>query len=1059
MAPRGLLVDDPIERDLLAGGMVRKRKPRKPEDELALYTGGLSTAFKRAGEQSRRGFQTMASGSEPGLDPFTGVARKLYGLGEVLASPFALLPTQEDYQRVTGDSRLGQAAAYSLANLPMAADPGVGKIPGMLSKAVKQAPKIAGQVAQAGGLLARQGGDGYVRALAAPGAAIESGLNRAGLTAMPEAGQLNTSIVIRKRGGRGYRSYNPTIVDPRSMTRKPAVTVAGDMEAAGASAQEIKLVTNLHRDPVTRRWMGEISDKNAKMLKTPEQLATEVLSAPVLPGLGAYIGPQKGLLDHKELYEITPALQNTPFFGTITSGGGASIGLLNKLSVPMLGEKMLTPYGKTTIGEVLAADGLIPSDYAQQAVRSAPFNQPALLGTLNLTRFSGSQGHNGTFADRIASGAIKDTLGSAGIDYRWNHPNDPDWRNLEIIDPTSLKSTMLHEGAAHGSSMAIRGTIGGAHFQQIYNSLIAQGVPPNVARQRAWDMYSHAADEVYARGTQYRMNLDEDQLRRYYQFHDDPNHPMVVGRDKTPPTEERLHLPESQRYAFDVPLSKFNEGSVAKASEGFWPKGLGFDPKYPYQSAPPSLMVNESQMAPRGPSGRRPSGGGGKTTGFDASAEPSASGLLAQTSINMPAGSDPRYRGAAPNRTTEYQRYVPPRETARVQRLIAAVNDPSHPIHARIDGYIRRGQELGGDDWYNTEEALDWFIAAAGGDKAQGLANWREFMTFMGGTSTGSKVPSNIRNASFYYMLSPRQRRLVAERVAQGGITPGEAARELRLNLPNMPDDYNYGHLMQANHAKNIRGIMDGEWSQQMPEGLSRGEQSKWLQKNPKVKSFGNDLMGAQQNIAADMHYMRILAMSDGGTDFLSKQASLSAENLAAIRQRYGDAIEPYISVRLDRTGKEQIEVNLYKAAEDGVITDTEPFRDTPTAWVDVPNENEYAAVEGLAQRLARNYPMAGPNQPGGRMTAPQFQANLWMGAGDVTGLADESQGTFMELFRRAIDRRAAQLGITREEMFMLFANKQAPLAVAGGVGIGGGLLATQGQQEQDPYAGLMRGY
>lgn len=460
-----------------------------------------------------------------------------------------------------------------------------------------------------------------------------------------------------------------------------------------------------------------------------------------------------------------------------------------------------------------------------------------------------------------------------------------------------------------------------------------------------------------------------------------------------------------------------------------------------------------------GPRRRRPSGGGDNTTGFDASAKPDARGLLAQSSINMPAGSDPRYRGAAPNRTTEYQRYVPPKETARVQRLIAAVNDPSHPIHARIDGYIRRGQGLGGDDWYNTEEALDWFTAAAGGDKAQGLANWREFMTFMGGTSTGSKVPSNIRNASFYYMLSPRQRRLVAERVAEGGITPGEAARELRLNLPNMPDDYNYGHLMQANHAKNIRGIMDGEWSQQMPEGLTRGQQSKWLQKNPKVKSFGNDLMGAQQNIAADMHYMRILAMSDGGTDFLSKQAGLSAENLAAIRERYGDAIEPYINVRLDRTGKEQIEVNLYKAAEDGVITDTEMFRDTPTAWLDVPNENEYAAVEGLAQRMARNYPMAGPNQPGGRMTAPQFQANLWMGAGDVTGLADESQGTFMELFRNAIDRRAAQLGITREEMFMLFANKQAPLAVAGGVGLGGGLLATQGNQERDPYAGLLRGY
>ena len=44
-------------------------------------------------------------------------------------------------------------------------------------------------------------------------------------------------------------------------------------------------------------------------------------------------------------------------------------------------------------------------------------------------------------------------------------------------------------------------------------------------------------------------------------------------------------------------------------------------------------------------------------------------------------------------------------------------------------------------------------------------------------------------------------------------------------------------------------------------------------------------------------------------------------------------------------------------------------------------------------------------------MTAPQVQANLWMGAAKRTGLADESQGSFMELFRKRADERAAKEG------------------------------------------------
>jgi hypothetical protein len=409
-------------------------------------------------------------------------------------------------------------------------------------------------------------------------------------------------------------------------------------------------------------------------------------------------------------------------------------------------------------------------------------------------------------------------------------------------------------------------------------------------------------------------------------------------------------------------------------------------------------------------------------------------------SIDAPAGSRPEYRGAAPNRTTEYPRYVPGKHTDRMGRLIASADDPKSPLQGMFDSYIERGKRLGGSDWYNTEELRDWLVDAYG--EAEGDALWRDYIDMVGATSTGSDVPSNLRNASFYFVLPRDQRRAVAERVAQGGITPADAARELGLDVPNMPDNYRYGHVMQGNHAKNVMGLLDGAWSETPPEGLTKGQLSDWLKANPKVKGFRNDLLGSERNIAADKHFMRLLAMSDGGVDFLGQQAQLSGANLEKLRAAYGEAIEPYIKTRKTGTGQMITEANLYKAAQDGVIRDTELFRDVPQAWLDVPNANEYAALEEMANRLASRYDM----------TPAQFQASLWMGAGDLTGLADESQGTFMELLRRRLDARAAERGVDRRTQFLDFAARRSPLAV-GGMAVGGGLLGTPDQAQARPLS------
>jgi hypothetical protein len=51
--------------------------------------------------------------------------------------------------------------------------------------------------------------------------------------------------------------------------------------------------------------------------------------------------------------------------------------------------------------------------------------------------------------------------------------------------------------------------------------------------------------------------------------------------------------------------------------------------------------------------------------------------------------------------------------------------------------------------------------------------------------------------------------------------------------------------LMQRNQAGNVVNQRDEVlWEREVPEGLTGAALTKWLQANPKVKGFGNDLLG-----------------------------------------------------------------------------------------------------------------------------------------------------------------------------------------------------------------------
>jgi len=394
-------------------------------------------------------------------------------------------------------------------------------------------------------------------------------------------------------------------------------------------------------------------------------------------------------------------------------------------------------------------------------------------------------------------------------------------------------------------------------------------------------------------------------------------------------------------------------------------------------------------------------------------------------SVDNPAGSNPRYRGAAPNRTQTYPRYRPKKTTARMQRLEASIADQNNPINSVFDTYIDKGKKLGGEDWYNTEELRDWMVDVLG--EADGDKQWREYIELIGTSSTGSKVPQNIRFASLYRALDPADRMRVAQIVKDEGVRPLDAAKRLGVMPANSPSDFKYGHLKQRGHAGNVLNREAGYWDREVPEELTGAARTKWLQANPKVKGFGNDLLGDDTNIAADMHFMRMLAMSDGGGDFLNPQSKLSEINAEIAKKVIGPKrIKKYTSTR-KVNGKEVSEINLLKAWQDGHIKDTRPFQEMPTAWADTPKATEYAAYEDMANRVAAKY----------EMTPAQFQASLWMGAGDMTGLADESQGTFMDLFRRSLDKRGEERGLTRKEMLEDFIKNKAVLSLPAGATLG----------------------
>jgi hypothetical protein len=389
---------------------------------------------------------------------------------------------------------------------------------------------------------------------------------------------------------------------------------------------------------------------------------------------------------------------------------------------------------------------------------------------------------------------------------------------------------------------------------------------------------------------------------------------------------------------------------------------------------------------------------------------------------------DPRYFGAAPDRSElSFLRYQPKKSTPRVAKALAALRDPANPVRADMLDTIQRGisPEIRGQDWYNTEELRDWFVSELG-DEA-GNAEWSQFMDLMGAGSPMSNVPSNIKSAS------AMRNRLATDPAYRAGLDTIETLDEARVYGKQRPAGY--GHqsqgLQELIHARQRQGA----WAGAPEPGVSGSNSS--MTDNPKPKGFTNSLKGNARNIAADLHFTRYMAMASKDPDFLSLQAGVGAKDEAALLARFPKA-QPYIQTK-EVKGKPVRTFNVKKAVKDGAVDfDGLAEFDIPALYAEKPNDAEYADFENFMKEIGDEI----------GLTPAQTQAALWMGAGDKTGLAESSKGTFMDLFRRRVGERAGETGRTFDDTLRDFIHNKGLLALPGAA-LGGGLLAMQPEQER----------
>lgn len=346
-----------------------------------------------------------------------------------------------------------------------------------------------------------------------------------------------------------------------------------------------------------------------------------------------------------------------------------------------------------------------------------------------------------------------------------------------------------------------------------------------------------------------------------------------------------------------------------------------------------------------------------------------------------------KLRGVPDVPQTQMPRAVAPRgPSARIQSALA---DPR--VEAGLTDAVMRGADKGGLEWYNTEPLRERMVGAIGDTDTS--PTYARLMDLVSATSPRSKVPDNIRNASYYNYL-----------LANG------------MDVPDKPAP-GYGSVAQNSHVKHARNIADmGGWD---------------IFENPKPASFSTNLQGNQNNVTIDTHNFRLPGIMAQDPRFLMTSFDeLVKPELADPKKIADDLVAQYPNMRDEDVAaflskldgpKPKVSYTPQKWLKSGSISMDEAL-DRPTFWDSQPNANEYGFYEAWQQEQAAKL----------GMTPAQYQASMWTGGAEDTGLGSTAE-PFLKTFEARVKYTADRLGLEPDDVLEQMLKGKTPLLAEGG--------------------------
>lgn len=238
----------------------------------------------------------------------------------------------------------------------------------------------------------------------------------------------------------------------------------------------------------------------------------------------------------------------------------------------------------------------------------------------------------------------------------------------------------------------------------------------------------------------------------------------------------------------------------------------------------------------------------------------------------------------------ELPRYEPPKgASGRVADLIS-----NAAVRQRMLDSIQQGKGIG-MSWHNTQPAIQDAIDALGSEQA-GRDAFKRYIDYNAATSSLNAVPTNLREASYYYWRE-------------------KAGLDGPVEVGSSPPAPYHGGLANQGHQKAVNEILGGTWGE--------GDVAK-------TPSYGANLEGNLTPVAMDRHAIRAPGMMSEDPRWLATQVTLP-----------------------DKTKyRPQDEFNA------GNLTMEDALK-RPTYWTDMPAKNEYAPLEDYYQGLAKDAGMA----------------------------------------------------------------------------------------------------